>query len=117
MKTLDKGFSVLSVLRRNGFHKAYEFGACVTFVRDGDLLKIHVGPDGSFSVFNIADECITEGKGIEDLNRALVAKAACQTLRLVAGRCGDRRRARSWSGVQRQRKTALALVRGPGPIR
>jgi hypothetical protein len=39
-------------------------------------LKIHVGPDGSFSAFNIADECIAEGKGVEDLNRLLVAKAA-----------------------------------------
>jgi hypothetical protein len=89
MEALDKGFGVLSrALRRNGFHKANEFGAFVTFVRDGDLLKIHAGPDGSFSAFNTADECITEGKGIEDLNRVLVAKAACPTLRVAAGRCG-----------------------------
>jgi hypothetical protein len=99
MKTLDKGFSVLSVLRRNGFHKADEFGTFVTFVRDGDALKIHVGPDGTFSAFNIADECITEGKGFENLYRALVAKATCPTLRLVAGRCGAPRSARSSSGV------------------
>jgi hypothetical protein len=77
---------------------ADDFGTFVTFLRDGDLLKIHVGPDGSFSAFNVVDECITEGKGIEDLYHALVAKAACPTLRLVAGRCGARRRARSWSG-------------------
>jgi hypothetical protein len=99
MEALNKGFGVLSrALRRNGFHKADAFGAFVTFVRDGDLLKLHVGPDGSFSAFNVVDACITEGKGIEDLYRALVAKAACPTLRLVAGRCGARRRARSWSG-------------------
>jgi hypothetical protein len=97
--TLDKGFGVVSrALRRNGFHKADEFGTFVTFVQDRDLLKIHFGPDGSFSAFNIADECITEGKGFEDLYRALVAKPACPTLRLVAGRCGARRRGRSWSG-------------------
>jgi hypothetical protein len=99
METLGKGFGVLSrALRWNGFHKAGELGIFVTFVRDGDLLKIHVGPDGSFSAFNTADECITEGKGFEDLYRVLVAKPACPTLRLVAGRCGARRRARSWSG-------------------
>jgi hypothetical protein len=99
MEALNEGFGVLSrALRRNGFLKADEFGAFVTFVRDGDLLKIHVGRDGSFSAFDIADECITEGKGAEDLYRALVAKTAGRTLRLVAGRCGTRRRARSWSG-------------------
>jgi hypothetical protein len=66
-------------------HKVDEFGACVSFVRNGDPLKIHVAPDGSFSAFHIADECIMEGKGIEDLNRVLVAKAACPTLRVAAG--------------------------------
>jgi hypothetical protein len=77
MEALDKGFGVLSrALRRNGFHRVDEFGAFVTFVRDGDSLKLHVGPDGSFSAFNSADECITEGNGVEDLCRVFVAKAA-----------------------------------------
>jgi hypothetical protein len=67
-------------LRRNGFHRVDEFGAFVTFVRDG--LKIHVGHDGSFSAFNGADECITEGKGAEDLRRQVLSarKPPCPTL-------------------------------------
>jgi hypothetical protein len=82
MEALDKGFSVLSrALRRNGFHKVDKFGTFATFVRDGDLLKIHVGRDGSFSAFNYADECITEGSGVEDLRRVFVAKG--QTLHAV----------------------------------
>jgi lipoprotein signal peptidase len=77
MEAADKGFSVLSrVLRQNGFHGADEFGAFVTFVREDDLLKIHIGPDESFSAFNIADECIAEGKGLEALYSLLLAKAA-----------------------------------------
>jgi hypothetical protein len=77
MEALDQGFGVLSrALRRNGFHEVDEFGAFVTFVRDGDSLKLHVSPDGSFSAFNNADECITEGNGVEDLWRVFVAKGA-----------------------------------------
>ena len=76
MEALDKGVSVLSrALRRNGFHKVAKFGTFATFVRDGDLLKIHVGRDGSFSAFNFADECITEGNGVEDLWRVFGANA------------------------------------------
>jgi hypothetical protein len=85
MEVLDKGSGLSRTLRQNGFHQADEFGVFVTFVRDGDLLKIHAGPGGSFSAFNIADECITEGKGAEDLHRVLVAKAVCPTLRVAAG--------------------------------
>jgi hypothetical protein len=91
METLDKGFGVLSrLLRRNGFYKADDFGTFVTFVRDGDLLKIHIGSDGSFSAFNFADECITEGKRFEDLYRVLVAKPARPTLRVAAGAVRER---------------------------
>jgi hypothetical protein len=94
MEALDKEFSVLSqALRQNGFYEVDKFGSFVTFVRDGDPLKFHLGPDGSFSVFNIADECITEGKGAEDLYGVLVAKAG-------AAHRGPVERAGSWSGAQ-----------------
>jgi hypothetical protein len=77
METLDKEFCVLFwVLRQNGFYEVDKFDDFVTFARDGDPLKIHVGPDGSFSAFNRADECITDGKGVEDLCHVLVAEAA-----------------------------------------
>ena len=77
MEVLDKGFSALSqALLESGFREVDEFDGFVTFARDGDPLKIQVGPDGSFAVFDITDKCITEGEGAEDLYRVLVAKPA-----------------------------------------
>lgn len=61
-------------LSEEGFRAVDEFDAFVTFERDGDPLKIHVGPDGSFAVFDSNDVCMTEGEGAEDLYRVLVAK-------------------------------------------
>ena len=77
MEVLDKGFGALSqALLGSGFREVDEFDAFVTLARDGDPLKIQVGPDGSFAVFDIDDKCITEGEGAEDLYRVLVAKPA-----------------------------------------
>jgi hypothetical protein len=75
MEVLDQRLSaLLKALLENGFREVDEFDASMTFARDGDLLKIHVGLDGSFSAFDITDECITEGEGAEALCRMLVAK-------------------------------------------
>ena len=75
MAVLDKGLSALSqALTDQGFRAVDEFDVFVTFARDGDPLKIHVGPDGSFAAFTSDDELITEGEGPEDLYRMLVAK-------------------------------------------
>lgn len=75
MEVLDKGISALSqALLEEGFRAVDGFDLFVTFARDNDPLKIHVGPDGSFAAFDITDELITEGEGAEDLYRLLVAK-------------------------------------------
>lgn len=75
MEALDRGSSALSqALLEEGFRAVDEFDAFVTFARDDDPLKIHVGPDGSFAVFDDTDKCITEGEGAEDLYQVLVAK-------------------------------------------
>ncbi len=77
MEVPDKGVSALSqALLEEGFRAVDEFDLFVTFARDDDPLKIHVGPDGSFAAFDSTDELITEGEGAEDLYRALVAKPA-----------------------------------------
>jgi hypothetical protein len=77
MEAVDRGFSALSqALLEQGFRAVDEFDAFVTFARDCDPLRIHIGPDGSFTVFDSTDKCITEGAGAEDLYRLLVAKPA-----------------------------------------
>ena len=72
---LDTGIEVLAqVLLGLEFRAIDEFESFVTFGRVGDPLKIHVGPDASFAVFNGDDELIAEGKGQDDLYRALMTK-------------------------------------------
>ena len=77
MEVLDKGISALSqALLEEGFRAVDEFDLFVTFARDNDPLKVHVGPDGSFAAFDVTDQLITEGEGAEDLYRLLVANRA-----------------------------------------
>jgi hypothetical protein len=74
---LDKGICALTeALLDQGFRAIDEFDLFVTFARDDDSVRIHVGPDGAFAAFDDADELITEGEGAEDLYRTLVAKAS-----------------------------------------
>ena len=76
MEVLDKGIGALSeALLAQGFRAVDEFDLFVTFARDDDPLKIHVGPDGSFAVFDDRDQLLTEGDGAEDLYRMLSKKA------------------------------------------
>jgi len=71
----DIGHAELSdVLVELGFNKASEFGQFVTYERADDPLKLHVGPDGSFSAFNGDDEVVAEGKGAHDLYAILVSR-------------------------------------------
>lgn len=75
MPVLDKGIEALAqALLDQEFCAADEFDLFVTFEREGDPLKIQVGPDGSFAAFNGDDELIAEGEGAEDLYRILVSK-------------------------------------------
>jgi hypothetical protein len=68
LKTLAEALSGL------GFKETDEFGLFVTFQRENDPLKLHVGPDGSFAAFDGDDEVVAEGKGAQDLYALLVAK-------------------------------------------
>ena len=75
MSVLDRGIETLvQALLDQEFRAVDEFDAFVTFERPDDPLKIHVGPDGSFSVFNGDDELIAEGESADDLYRVLVSK-------------------------------------------
>lgn len=77
IEVLDMRISALSqALLDQGFCAVDKFDVFVTFARDNEPLKIHVGPDGSFAAFDSTDELITEGKGAEDLYRVLVTKPA-----------------------------------------
>ena len=75
MPVLDKGIEALAeALLGQEFRAVDEFDSFVTFEREGDPLKIQVGPDGSFAAFNGDDELVAEGEGAEDLYRILVSK-------------------------------------------
>ena len=75
MEVLDKGIEALvEALLAHEFCASDEFDSFVTFEREGDPLKIQVGPDGSFAAFNGDDELVAEGEGPEDLYRVLVTK-------------------------------------------
>jgi hypothetical protein len=75
MPVLDTGIEALAqTLRSKEFRAVDEFDSFVTFEREGDSLKIQVGPDGSFAAFNGDDELVAEGEGAEDLYRILIAK-------------------------------------------
>jgi hypothetical protein len=90
MPVLDKGIEVVSqALLNQEFRAVDEFGSFVTFEREGDPLKIHVGPDGSFAAFNGEDELVAEGENPDDLYRVLVSKA-------VISRSRSRTRPTAW---------------------
>jgi hypothetical protein len=75
MKVLDKGLEVLSqALLQQGFRAIDEFDVFVTFAREGEALKIHIGPDGSFAAFDSDDVLVTEGEGPDELYRMLVTR-------------------------------------------
>jgi len=75
MVVRDIGRVVISdALLEQGFYATDEFGQFVTYERANDPLKLHVGPDGSFSAFNGDDEVVAEGKGTHDLYAILVSK-------------------------------------------
>jgi hypothetical protein len=67
-----QGFgTLLQALSEQAFRVVDEFEVFMTFARDNDLLKIHVGPDGSFAAFDSDDRLIAEGEGPKHLHRAL----------------------------------------------
>jgi hypothetical protein len=72
MALLGQGFgALLQALAEQGFCMVDEFEVFMTFARDNDPLKIHVGPDGSFAAFDGDDRLIAEGEGRKHLHRAL----------------------------------------------
>ena len=76
MDVLDKGYSaVIQALLKNGFHEIDGFDLFATFARDGDPVRIHLGSDGSFAAFDGSNEFVTEGKGPDELYRAIIVKA------------------------------------------
>jgi hypothetical protein len=82
----DRGYETLiEALLDQKFCAADKFGLFVTYERDNDPLKVHVGPDGSFAAFDGNDEIIMEGKGAQDLFDILVAKT------VIPGHPGVRR--------------------------
>jgi hypothetical protein len=73
MEVLDKESGALvQALSEQGFRAIDEFDLFVTFARDGDPVKIHVAPNGSFAAFDDKDDLITEGEGAADFYRALL---------------------------------------------
>lgn len=72
MTVPDQGFGALSqALSEQGFRVVDEFEVFMTFARDNDPLKIHIGPDGSFAAVDGDDRLIAEGEGPKHLHRAL----------------------------------------------
>ena len=75
MTVHEIGLEILTeALTGLGFRETDEFGLFVTYERENDPLKLHVGPDGSFAAFDGDDEVVAEGKGAQDLYALLVAK-------------------------------------------
>jgi hypothetical protein len=66
--------TLTEALFQQGFSKIDEFGLYMTYEREGDAIKLHVGFDGSFAAFDSFDELITEGVGMQDFNAMLVSK-------------------------------------------
>ena len=92
--------TLVEALLAQEFRPTDKFDTCITYAREDDPLKIHVGPDATFAVFNTDDELVTEGQGAEDLYAVLVERTPmslrrrsqkARFSRLVAG--GQRRRA------------------------
>jgi hypothetical protein len=66
--------TLTEALFQQGFSKTDEFGLYMTYERDDDAMKVHVGFDGSFAAFDSFDELITEGVGMQDFYAMLVSK-------------------------------------------
>jgi len=82
MTVQEPGIGALTrALLEQGFQAVDEFEVFMTFGRRNELLRIHVAPDGSFAVFDDGDKFITQGKGVEQLHRAL---------KVVSGMLGHR---------------------------
>jgi hypothetical protein len=75
MPVLEKDVETLmQVLFAQGFRAVGEFDSFLTFERQNEPLKIHVGPDGAFAAFNDDDELVAEGDGQDDLYQLLVSR-------------------------------------------
>jgi hypothetical protein len=75
MAVFNQGVEALAqALLDQEFRAVDEFDSFVTFVREGDPLKSHVGQDGSFAGLKRDDEIVAEGAGSDDLYRVLVTK-------------------------------------------
>ena len=76
MAVLDRGVEALALaLIEQGYRQVDHFDLFITFARDDEPMKIQVGPDGAFAVFDGSDELITEGEGQEDLYGMLVERS------------------------------------------
>ena len=81
-------------LLQQGFSADDELGCSVTYRRDDDPLKIHLGPDGSFTALDGNDEVIGEGRSIHELYAILVVKQAVSGRLSAPGRGITRHRSR-----------------------
>ena len=84
--------TLVEALLQQGFHKADEFGLYMTYERESDALKVHVGFDGLFVAFDSYDELVAEGKGMQDLYAILVSKTVIKPRRSVSRHEAQRRR-------------------------
>jgi hypothetical protein len=55
---------------------AREDGEYMTYQRARDLVNVHVGPDGSFAVFDDHDDPIGEGGDVDDLRSVLAERTS-----------------------------------------
>ena len=92
MAAHDNGLETLAeALLQQGFSAVDEFGLSVTYQRADESLKIHLGPDGSFTAFDGNDEVIAEGNSAHALYEILVVKS------VIAGRLNPPTRGPVWS--------------------
>ena len=106
MATHDNGLETLAeALLQQGFSVVDEFGLSVTYQRADESLKIHLGPDGSFTAFDGNDEVIAEGKSTQALYEILVVKS------VIAGRLNAPTRGAVWS--QHRARRAIRATRSP----
>ena len=71
----DIGKALKTMLLLSGFAEINTFGEFITYQRAGDPLKVHVGPDGSFTALDGEETVICEGIGGQDLFMVLVERA------------------------------------------
>ncbi|HEY2530036.1 MAG TPA: hypothetical protein VGJ20_19220 [Xanthobacteraceae bacterium] len=73
--------TLVEALLAQEFRPAGHFDTWVTYKRENDAFKIHVGPDAAFAVFNVDDELVTEGQGAKDLYAVLVERTPASSSR------------------------------------